>query len=76
MLEAWIIEQLKQREEDARRRSEDQPCVESPIPPQSPPPGTNYQNPMSPPFCPQDPGSRDADEFGGERRGVVIIPLL
>jgi len=60
MLPAWIIEEIKKREGDQRRR-DDRPCVELPRP-ESPP----SQRPSNPP-C-EDP-DRERKEDGA---GMVI----
>jgi hypothetical protein len=64
MLEPWIIEQIRRREEEARRRGQ-RPQLELPVP----------DRPMSP----EDrPASDAGDDDRGEpqvKRGVVIIAM-
>lgn len=60
MLPAWIIEEIKRREGDQRRR-DDRPCVELPRPRPSP-----SQHPSHPP-C--DDPNRDGEH---DEAGVVL----
>jgi hypothetical protein len=61
MLEPWIIEQIRRREEEERRRSE-RPQLEIPR-------DERWKQPESE----QDDGERDNEDEG--ERGVVIIPM-
>ncbi|MBP6608515.1 MAG: hypothetical protein KA258_02935 [Deltaproteobacteria bacterium] len=60
MLEPWIIDQIRKREEDQQRRREQQPFVEIPDYP--------------PPRDSSDEDRDDQDVPSGDR-GVVIISL-
>ena len=59
MLDPWIIEQIRKREEDERHRRDQRPTVEIP-----------YRSPRSS----DDHGEIEDRPSGGER-GVVIIDL-
>ena len=64
MLEPWIIEQIRRREEEARRRGQ-RPQLELPVP----------ERPMSPEDRPgSDAGDEEKDE-PATKRGVVIIAM-
>jgi hypothetical protein len=60
MLEPWIIEQIRRREEE-RRRGE-RPQLELPVP----------HDPRPPARDPRDPEESEDDE---QKRGVVIIGI-
>ena len=63
MLEPWIIEQIRRREEEARR-SGHRPQLELPVPDR--------------PMPPEDRPASDAGDDNGEpqvKRGVVIIAM-
>lgn len=63
MLHPWIIEQIRKREEEERRRHEPRPHVDVP-----------YQPPPSRREDPPRYGDDEGDQPRGER-GVVIIDL-
>lgn len=60
MLDAFIIDQIKRREEERRRQEQERPVVQIPLPP---PVSEKDKNPPAP-----------ADEDEGPR-GVIIIDL-
>ena len=63
MLEPWIIEQIRRREED-RRREEERPRLELPI----------SETPW-PPRSEADKDEDEAEDRDEPKRGVVIIGL-
>ncbi|MBP6743511.1 MAG: hypothetical protein KA244_11695 [Deltaproteobacteria bacterium] len=69
MLDPWIIEQIRKREEDERRHREQRPEIEIPEYPPMPPRGRDgYRDDYS-------GGYGDEGEQPGGERGVVIIDL-
>ena len=64
MLEPWIIDQIRRREEEERRRGE-RPQLELPVP----------ERPMSPEDKPGSGAGDDANDDTEIKRGVVIIAM-
>jgi hypothetical protein len=64
MLEPWIIDQIRRREEEERRRG-DRPQLELPVP----------ERPMSPEDRPGSDAGDDEKDEPETKRGVVIIAM-
>jgi len=64
MLEPWIIDQIRRREEEERRRGEG-PRLELPLP----------ERPMAPEDRPQGDAGDDDKDDSETKRGMVIIAM-
>lgn len=65
MLDGFIIEELKRREEQERRRRSERPVLELPLDDHAPSRGDS----------PRDDDEDDEADKNGQRRGVIIIDI-